>query len=90
MEANEAVGVVNPLPNEVLDQRPLDSGNWTVLQRLKEQRGIVVHSSDGNLRIKIAVKKGKTLKLFHFLFPPLLPPDSDISVKVLYAFSPML
>ena len=53
MQADEAVRVVDPLADEVLDQGSLDSGHRTVLQRLKEERRVVVHRGDRHLKKKI-------------------------------------
>ena len=50
VKSDEAIRVVDPLTNEVLDQRSLNAGHRAVLQCVEEERSIVVHRCDGNLR----------------------------------------
>ena len=50
VKSDEAIRVVDPLTNEVLDQRSLNAGHRAVLQCVEEERCIVVHRCDGNLR----------------------------------------
>jgi len=49
MEPDEAISVVDPLTDEVLDQRTLNAGHRAVLKRVEEERSIVVHRGDGHL-----------------------------------------
>jgi hypothetical protein len=51
VQPDEAVGVVDPLSDEVLDQRTLDAGHRAVLQRVEEQGRVVVHRGNGDLKI---------------------------------------
>ena len=50
VEPDEAIRVVDPLTNEVLDQRSLNAGHRAVLQCVEEERSVVVHRCDGHLR----------------------------------------
>ena len=50
VQPDEAVRVVDPLPDEVFDQRTFHAGHRAVLQRVEEEGRVVVHSRDGDLK----------------------------------------
>ncbi len=63
VQPDEAVGVVDPLADEVLDQRTLDAGHRAVLQCVEEQGRVVVHRGNGDLKIA----KRDIIKLIYYL-----------------------